>query len=121
MGRGATEEAGDSLERLTEAEDMWDEWIMLNQSVTEPLLSLHRGFFGGILKLVMAHALVWPVPKCCHFQGTLSTSGDIGAVDVAHDVGGCRWIPLRTLLSLQLDQGVVWNSLIHARQSQYME
>ena len=89
MGRGATEEARDSLERLTEVEDMWDKWVMLNQSVTEPLLSLHWDFFGGILELVVVHAPAWLVPKCCHFQGTLSTSGGIGAVDVVHDVGGC--------------------------------
>ena len=121
MGRGATEEAGDSLERLTEAEDMWDEWGMLRQFVTGPLLSLYWGFSGGIPELVVAHAPAWPVPKCCHFQGTLSTSGGIGAVDVAHDVGGCGWIPLRTLPPLQLDQGVAWNNLFRARRSQHTE
>ena len=121
MGRGAAEETGDSLERSTEAEDMWDEWRMLRQLAAGLLLSLHRGFSGGIPELVVAHAPAWPVPKCCHFQGILSTSGGIGAVDVAHDVGGCGWIPLRTLPFLQLDQGVAWNNLICARQSQCME
>ena len=106
MGRGATEDARDSLERLTEAEDMWDEWAMSRQCATSPLLSLPRGFSGGIPELAVAHAPAWRVPKCYHFQGILSTSGGIGAVDVAHDVGGCGWTPLRILPLLQLDQGV---------------
>ena len=89
--------------------------------VTGLLLSLHWGFSGGIPEVVVVHAPVWPVPKCCHFQGIPSTSGGIGAVDMAHDVGGCGWIPLRTLPFLQLDQGVAWNSLIRARQFQCME
>ena len=111
MGRGAAEEAGDSLERSTEAEDMGSEWRMLRQFVTGPLLSLHRGFSGGIPELVVAHAPAWLVPKCCHSLGILSTSGGIEAVNVAHDVGGCGWIPLCTLLFPQLDQGVATNSL----------
>ena len=114
MGRGATEEAGDSLERLTEAEDMWDEWVMSRWFVTRLLLSLHRGFSGGIPELVVVHAPAWPVPKCCHFQGILSTSGGIGAVDVAHDVSGCGWTPLHTPQCPQSDQGVVKNSLVRA-------
>ena len=120
MGRGATEEAGDLLERLTEAEDMWDKWVMSRWFVTGLLLSLHQGFSGGIPKLVVVHAPAWPVPKCCHFQGILSTLGGIGAVDVARDIDGCGWTPLRILPSLQLDQEVAWNNLIRARQSQCM-
>ena len=89
MGKGAAEEAGDSLERLTEAEDMWSEWVMWRQCAIDSLLSLHRGFSGGIPELVVAHAPAWQVPKCYHFQDIPSTSGGIGAVDVAHDVGGC--------------------------------
>ena len=96
MGRGVAEDTGDSLERLTEAEDMWDEWKMLRQLTAGLLLSLHWGFSGGIPELVVAHAPAWPVPKCCHFRGTLSTSGGIGVVNVAHDVGGCGWTPLHT-------------------------
>ena len=111
-------DAGDSFERLTEAEDMRDEWVMLKWLVAEPLLSLPRGFFGDIPELVVARALAWPVPKCCHFQGTLSTSGGIGAANMAHDVGDYGWTPLRTLPSLQLDQGVVANNLILAQVSQ---
>ena len=94
---------------------------MLKQLITGPLLSLHRGFFGGIPELVVVHAPAWQAPRCCHSPDTLSTSGGIGAVDVAHDVSGCGWIPLRTLPFLQLGQGVAWNNLICARQSQYME
>ena len=112
MGRGAVEEAGDSTERLTEAADMRGEGVMLKQPVTGSLLSLRRGFFGGIPELVVAHTPAWQVPKCCHFPGTLSTSGGTGAVDMAHDVGGCGRIPLRTLPFLQLDWGVAWNNLI---------
>ena len=120
MGRGATEEAGDSLERLTEAEDMWDEWGMWRQLAAGLLLLLHRGFSGGIPELVVAHAPAWPVPKCCHFRGTLSTSGGIGVVDMAHDVDGCGWTPLHILPFLQLDQGVAWNSSLRAQGFQYM-
>ena len=121
MGRGAAEETGDSLERSTEAEDMWDEWRMLRQLAAGLLLLLHRGFSGGIPELAVVHVPAWQVPKCYHFQGILSTSGGIGAVDVAHDVGGYGWIPLGTLPFLQLNQGVAWNSLIRARQFQCME
>ena len=121
MGREATEEAGDSFERLTEAEDMWDEWVMLRQCAIDSLLSLHRGFYGGTPELVVAHAPAWRVPKCYHSQGIPPISGGIGAVGVAHDVGGCGWIPLRILPLLQLDQGVAWNNLIRVRRSQCTE
>ena len=47
MGRGAAEDAGDSLERLTEAEDMRDKWVMLRLCAIGTLLSLHQGFSGG--------------------------------------------------------------------------
>ena len=121
MGRGAAEETGDSLERSTEAEDMWDEWRMLRQLTAGLLLSLHRGFSGGIPELVVVHALVWLVPKCCHFQGTLSTSGGIGVVDVAHDVSGYGWTPPHTLLYPQLDQEVATDSSVLAQVFQCME
>ena len=120
MGKGAAEEAGDSLERLTEAEDMWNEWVMLRQCAIDPLLSLHRAFSGCIPELVVAHAPAWQVPMCCHSQGSPSTLGGIGAVDVAHDVSGCRWTPLHTLPFLQLGQGVAVNSLILAQVFQCM-
>ena len=75
-------------------------------------LSLHQDFSGGIPELVVAHALAWQVPKCCHSLGTLSISRGIGAADMAHDVGGYGWTPLHTPLLLQLDQGVAESSLV---------
>ena len=100
---------------------MWDEWGMLVVSlVTELLLSWLWGFFGGIPELVVAHALAWQAPKCCCFQDILSTLEDIGAVDVARDVGGCRWTPLHILPFLQLDQEVVMDSSALTRVFQCM-
>ena len=120
MGRGTVEETGDSTERSTEAADMKGKWMMLKQLVTGPLLSLCRGFFGCIPELVVAHALAWQAPKCCCFQDILSTLEDIGAVDVARDVGGCRWTPLHILPFLQLDQEVVMDSSALTRVFQCM-
>ena len=102
MGSSATEEAGDSFERLTEAEDMWAEWGMLPLSLAaELLLSSPQGFSGGTPELIVAHAPAWQVPMCCHSQDSPSTSGGTGAVDVARDVSGCGWTPLHTLLHFQ--------------------
>ena len=120
IGRGATEDAGDSFERLTEAEDMRDKWGMLRPLAIWVLLSLHWGFSGDIPELVVVHVPVWQVPKCCHSLDSLSTSGDTGAVDVAHDVGGYGWTPPCILLHPQLDQGVVANSLVLVPVFQYM-
>ena len=97
MGRGMAEDAGDSLERSTEAEDIWNEWGMLRQLLVGCLLSLRWDFSGDIPELAVAHPLAWQAPKCCHSPGILSTSGHIGAVNMAHDVGGCGWTPLCTL------------------------
>ena len=67
MGSGVTEEAGDSFERLTEAEDMWAEWgMLLLLLAAELLFSLLWGFSGGTPELAVAHAPVWQVPMCCH-------------------------------------------------------
>ena len=99
---------------------MRNEWEMQRLFVSELLLSLHWDFSGGIPKLVVTYAPAWQVPKCCHFLGILSTSGDIRAVDVAHNVSGYGWTPLCTLPFLQLVQGVVANSLILARMFQCM-
>ena len=74
-------------------------------------LSLYWGFSGGIPELVVMHVPVWQAPKCCHSLGILSTSGGIGAVDMARDISGCGQTPLRTLPFPQLDQGVAMNSL----------
>ena len=112
IGKGATEEAGDLFERLTDAEDMKVEWGVLKLLSTGSLLSLCWDFSGGTPELVVAHVLAWQAPKCCHSLGILSTSGGIGAVDVAHDVGGCGQTPLCTLPFLQLDQGVAESSLV---------
>ena len=114
MGRGAAEEAGDLTERSTEAADMKGKWVMLRLHAIGTLLSLHRGFSGGIPELVVVHVLVWQVPRCCHSLGIPSISGGIGAVDVAHDVGGYRWTPPHTLPYPQLDQGVATGSLVLA-------
>ena len=95
---------------------------MLSLSLaSESLLSLLWGFFGGILELVVAHVPAWQVPMCCHSQDSPSTSGGSGAVNVAHDVGGCGWTPLHTLLFPQRDQGVAKNSLALAWEFQCME
>ena len=115
MGRGAAEEAGDSLERSTEVEDMGSEGRMLKWFVTGSLLSLHRGFFGGIPELAVAHVHAWQAPKCYHSLDTLSISEGIGAVDVARDVGGCEWILLCTPRYPQSDQGVAESNLVRAR------
>ena len=100
---------------------MEDKWEMSRLLAIWDLLSLHWGFSGGIPELVAAHVPAWLAPRCCHSLGILSTSGDIGAVDVAHDVSGCGWTPLCTLLYLQLDQEVAANNLALARVFQYME
>ena len=121
IGRGATEEAGDSLERLTEAEDIWNEWGMLRQCAIDSLLSLHRGFSGGTPELAVAHVPVWQAPMCCRSQDSPFTSGGIGAGGMAHDAGGCGWTPLHTVLLLQLDQGVAESSSVLTREFQYME
>ena len=94
---------------------------MLKWLITGPLLSLCRGFFGGIPELVVVHALAWQAPKCCCFQGILSTLEGIGAVDVARDVGGYGWTPPRTLPYPQLSQEVAMDSSVLAQVCQCME
>ena len=120
MGRGVAEKAGDLTKRSTKAEDMRVEWGMLKLLTSGCLLSLHQGFSGDTAELAMAHALAWQAPKCCCFQDILSTLEDIGAVDVARDVGGCRWTPLHILPFLQLDQEVVMDSSALTRVFQCM-
>ena len=83
---------------------------------TGPLLSSLQGFSGGIPELAVVHALAWQVPRCCHSQDSPSTSGDIGAIDVACDISGYGWTPPHILLYLQLDQGVAESSSALARE-----